>query len=305
MTPEFRLVYILEIILANVPVGLLRYYAFRHELRVPAKVFWAGFIALILMRIAYLNLANWPDMVTIDERQRAYLFSAVFMNLFFFSVIRPFWRHLFVFGVLVLYATVLLYPFAYLTSNEWLGQGFGAHAVGCGVLAAEILLTWKVMMQWVTDGVTLFFRYGTETFWRYFWLLPFLFTFSVVLFGVETARDNQIHPAVVAASLAGSLGLIAAFRFMRHGMEYLHENHVMEENLGMAESLCRVRLEKVRLAAAGLCRARRLQQEFGRCSTACVRHAENEDWDALQAELQNGREALKSCSGSGERPNGE
>jgi len=148
MDPAFRLIYILETFLSTVPFGMLRFYAFRRELRISTQVFAFCYTLLVLGKICYLNLAFWPDLLPIEERQRFYLLVSVITNLFFFLIIRPFWRQLFVTGTLMVYATTIMYPFAYIIGNEWLGQGMLAHLVGCIYLLAGIGFTWKPMKHW-------------------------------------------------------------------------------------------------------------------------------------------------------------
>ncbi len=302
MGPEFRATYILEIFLANAPFGILRFYAFRHELRVSARVVLLCYFLIVLGKIVYLNYANWPELLPVDERQRYYLISTAITNLFFFLVIRPFWRHLFVVGVLMIYAMVMLYPFGFLIGNEWMGQGLEAHTAGCVYLLIAYFLTWGIVKSWITEGVVPFFRYGTESFWRFFWLIPLLFVISVVLFGVDTAGRNQLKGAVAVASIVGGLGLAAAFCFMRNFMEYLYENHILKENLGIADEIGRLRLERMRTSADRLQRLRDIRKEFLSHMSRFQEYVKEGNWQDLEQDVKNARRELKQFCGRKDQP---
>ncbi len=292
MDPAFRLIYILETFLSTVPFGMLRFYAFRRELRISTQVFAFCYTLLVLGKICYLNLAFWPDLLPIEERQRFYLLVSVITNLFFFLIIRPFWRQLFVTGTLMVYATTIMYPFAYIIGNEWLGQGMLAHLAGCIYLLAGIGFTWKPMKHWVTEGVLPFYRYGSVVFWRCFWLIPVLFMFSMVLFGLETADRTLINGAVALASMVGGLGLAASIRFMAYFMEYLYENRLMKDNVSIAEGLYELQLERVRNYSEHMGRIQQLRIMFSRCNEKFRKLAGAENWTLMERELRTCRKVL-------------
>ncbi len=296
MDPAFRLIYIIETLLSTVPFGLLRFYAFRGELRISERVFALCYSALVLGKIGYLNFAFWPNLLPIGERQQFYLIVAVITNIFFLVIIRPFWRQLFVVGSLMVYATAIMYPFAYIIGNEWLGQGVTAHTVGCIYLLVCIGFTWNPMKRWVTDGVKPFYRYGTVMFWRFFWLIPVLFMFSVVLFGLETAGRTQINGAVVLASIIGGLGLVSGIRFMAYFMEYLYENRLLDENTALANELYRLQMESVRRDSEELSCMRHFQQEHHCWNEKFLQHAKSENWKALDEDLKDCRSELTAVS---------
>lgn len=295
MELEVRLVYILEILLANVPANLLRFYAFRRELRMPGKFVLGGFALLILAKVVYLNYANWPYEVGIGDRQRLFMTSTVALNVFFFIAIRPFWRHVFVVGVLSVYSMMVLYPPSWLVGSAWLGGGLPAHVAGCSLMLAGVGLSWGFMKRWVTEGVVPFFQNSTENFLRYFWIMPFLFVFSVVLFSLGTAGSNRLDGAVVVASLAGGLGMVAAFRFMKRGIVGIRANHIFEANRALMSELRKVRRERLRAAAAAFARERRMQQIFGKDCNLMLEQAEKGEWQALAEAVQACRSSLAVC----------
>lgn len=143
MEIALRLLMIVEVLLYSVPFAILRYLPFQDELRISRRTFWFLYGSILALRAAYLFWAVWPEMLSLKERHNAYLVTLIAFNLLFFLAIRPFWRHLFVYCIILVYGAGISYLPMYLFGEISGLTSLGAHLMLCICILAEYLVTWS------------------------------------------------------------------------------------------------------------------------------------------------------------------
>ena len=144
---------------------------------------------------------------------------------------RPFWRHLFVYGVQAVYGCAIIYPANYLMGGNGVTENLLPHG-----------LTFPRLLRWLEHDLPIFFHYATRRFLHLAWLAPLLFFLSVVFFAIETAQPETMSGWVGIVSVAGGIAMMAAFRSVRFAMTELSAPHIYAENRALSERLARLRL---------------------------------------------------------------
>ncbi len=295
-----RFFLILEMLFFSVPFAILRYLPFRDELRISRRHFWILYSIIVLLRASYLFWASWPEMMTLKERHDAYLVSLLAFNLLFFLAIRTFWKQLFVYCIILVYGAGISYLPMYLFGEMSQVTSLGAHLLLCLCVIAEYIVTWRFMYNWLLLECKTFLQYGTKSFWRYFWLLPFTFVLLTVLFGMETNGENTMNGYVVLCSLLANLGLVAAIKGMKRSMECLRDNSILRENIGAVTHLYHVQMERHRVSEGLVRSMRHLRHDMHHFSTEFLRHLEEGDWGSFRESIEKCRQSLIRQDSAGE-----
>ncbi len=279
-----RFFYCLNILLTTVPLAVLRYFPFQKEMRIPLRIFWGIYAALIGAELFYMNWVAWPEAISFAARQRAYLVFMVFISLLFFSCIRHFWQQLFVFCILALYGVAIFY-LPPMLGNQYL-LWLPKYSLSCLVMFLEYVLTWRRMKRFLMEDFQPFYLYGTHTFWRVAWILPCTFFVIELIFSVEQTEGDQMRLPTLFNCYLGWIGLMAGIRTMLHCTNSLQGNRVLSENIDDAKSLYQLQLDKCQALAAGFRKARQLRHDLRHFAMELERHVELQDWAALGEDLQ-------------------
>ena len=85
---------------------------------------------------------------------------------------RPFWRHLFVYGVQAVYGCAIIYPANYLMGGNGVTENLLPHVLGCLYLLLAYGLTFPRLLRWLEHDLPIFFHYATRRFLHLAWLAP-------------------------------------------------------------------------------------------------------------------------------------
>jgi len=279
-----RIYYTAAMVLSTVPLATLRYWPFRRDTRLPVWAFWSIYTVILLLELVWMSAANWPEPLAFELRQRSYLGFMLLFSLLFFIGIRRFWQQLFVFGVLCVYgAPVLILP--PLLGNQLL-PGLPDYSGNCLVLLLEFVLTWRWMRRFLTETLAPFYIWGTKSFWRMAWLLPFGFFTVEIIFSVEHSTGNVMKPVSLIICYIGALGMFTSLHFMQGILSRLQENRILEQNIGEAQRLYQLQLASCQRLAQEARESRRMRHDLRHIALELENQLNNKDWPAFSQALE-------------------